>query len=303
MKVLIAEDDNLSRKLIELAVRRAGHEPITARDGAEALALYLQHRPDVVLSDWLMPGMSGLELCRRIRQEQGDSYTYFMFLTSLSDREHLLHGIEAGADDYLRKPLDEVELRARLIAAHRITSLNQQLKELNDQLFQQARIDSLTGTYNRLRLQEDLAAMDNRAARYGHTYALALFDIDHFKRYNDTYGHGAGDRALCAVARTILSCCRASDSVYRYGGEEFLVLLPEQRSTTAVKVADRVRASVQGLGIPHEGRPDDPKVVTVSAGVADLDGARDRSAQTVLQLADEALYRAKCTGRNTVVGC
>ncbi len=302
MKVLIAEDDNLSRRLIELAVRKIGHELITAKDGQEALELYLQHRPDVVLSDWLMPGMDGLELCQRIRQEQGDSYTYFIFLTSLGDRDHLLHGMEAGADDYLRKPLDEVELRARLIAAHRITSLHQQLRDLNEQLYQQARIDSLTGTYNRLRLQEDMISIDNRVARYGHTYAVALFDVDHFKSYNDTYGHSAGDKTLCAVARTILGCCRASDSVYRYGGEEFLLLLPEQHCHTALQVANRVRSAVQGMGISHEGRQDNHKVVTISAGVADVSQAPDRASHTVIRLADEALYRAKQQGRNTVLG-
>ncbi len=307
MKILVAEDDAVSLTILRRAVERLGHECLAARDGQEAWEIFrAESGVDAVISDWMMPGIDGLELCRRIRaaERDGRGYTYFVFLTALGDREHLLQGLEAGADDYLSKPLDRDELGMRLTSALRVTELhrrlavqNDELEELNRLLFEQSREDTLTGLGNRLRLREDLRVLEGRAERYGHSYAVVLCDVDHFKAYNDRYGHLAGDDALRRIAETILSGLRGGDAAYRYGGEEFLVLLPEQGAEAATKIADRLRGAVQDLRIPHEANPPQ-NVLTISAGVEALSRAED--ADDLLRKADDALYAAKNAGRNRV---
>ncbi|MBA3952747.1 MAG: diguanylate cyclase [Rubrobacter sp.] len=308
MKVLIAEDDAVSRTILQRAVEKLGHEVLAAEDGGRAWDLYGE-APDVevVISDWMMPEVDGLELCRRVRAEErgdGRGYTYFIFLTALGDREHLLQGLEAGADDYLSKPLDRDELGMRLTSALRVTELhrrlafqNEELEELNRMLFEQSRADPLTSLGNRLRLREDLEILHGRAKRYGHSYAVVLCDVDHFKAYNDHYGHLAGDDALRRVAEAISSGLRGGDAAYRYGGEEFLMVLPEQDVGVASTIADHLRRTVEALGIPHEANASGG-VVTISAGVAIL--AETGDADDLLREADAALYEAKEAGKNTV---
>ena len=305
MKILIAEDDAVSRTILRRAVEKLGHECLAAADGEEAWGLYKENPDlDVIISDWMMPGVDGLELCRRVRGDDRDGYTYFIFLTALGDREHLLQGLEAGADDYLSKPLDRDELGMRLTSAMRVTDLhrrlafqNGELEKLNRMLFEQSRQDPLTSLGNRLRLREDLQVLQSRTERYGHSYAVVLCDVDFFKAYNDRYGHLAGDDVLRRVAATISSDLRTGDTAYRYGGEEFLVVLPEQDAEAAAAITDRLRQAVEGLGIPHaDGGPGG--VLTISAGVAVSTGAGDTDG--LLKAADEALYAAKSGGRNRV---
>jgi len=308
LKVLIAEDDAVSRTILQRAVEKLGHEVLAAEDGGRAWDLYGE-APDVevVISDWMMPEVDGLELCRRVRAEErgdGRGYTYFIFLTALGDREHLLQGLEAGADDYLSKPLDRDELGMRLTSALRVTELhrrlafqNEELEELNRMLFEQSRADPLTSLGNRLRLREDLEILHGRAKRYGHSYAVVLCDVDHFKAYNDHYGHLAGDDALRRVAEAISSSLRGGDAAYRYGGEEFLMVFPEQDVGVASTIADHLRRTVEALGIPHEANASGG-VVTISAGVAIL--AETGDADDLLREADAALYEAKEAGKNTV---
>ncbi len=305
MKILIAEDDAVSRTILRRAVEKLGHECQAAADGEEAWALYKENPDlDVIISDWMMPGVDGLELCRRVRGDNRDGYTYFIFLTALGDREHLLQGLEAGADDYLSKPLDRDELGMRLTSALRVTELhrrlafqNGELEKLNRMLFEQSRQDPLTSLSNRLRLREDLQVLQSRTERYGHNYAVVLCDVDFFKAYNDRYGHIAGDDVLRQVAATISSGLRTGDTAYRYGGEEFLVVLPEQDAEAAVAITDRLRQAVEDLGLPHaDGGPGG--VLTISAGVAVSAGAGDTDG--LLKAADEALYAAKSGGRNRV---
>ena len=305
MKILIAEDDAVSRTILRRAVEKLGHECLAAADGEEAWGLYKENPDlDVIISDWMMPGVDGLELCRRVRGDDRDGYTYFIFLTALGDREHLLQGLEAGADDYLSKPLDRDELGMRLTSAMRVTDLhrrlafqNGELEKLNRMLFEQSRQDPLTSLGNRLRLREDLQVLQSRTERYGHSYAVVLCDVDFFKAYNDRYGHLAGDDVLRRVAATISSDLRTGDIAYRYGGEEFLVVLPEQDAEAAAAITDRLRQAVEGLGIPHaDGGPGG--VLTISAGVAVSTGAGDTDG--LLKAADEALYAAKSGGRNRV---
>ena len=306
MKILIAEDDAVSRLILQKAVERLGHACLVAVDGAEAWALYQRTPVDVVISDWMMPGLDGRALCQQVRAHAADGYTYFIFLTTLSDKEHVLSGMQAGADDYLTKPLDRDELQVKLIAAARVTALHRQLaahrtelERLNRALHEQARRDPLTGLANRLQLAEDVEMLRARVERYGHTYALVLCDVDHFKRYNDAYGHPAGDRVLRAVAETMMRTCRDGDGAYRYGGEEFLLILPEQPPGCARVVVERLRQAVEGLALPHVANtPAD--VVTISAGIAVLGPGSHTTVEVVLQEADAALYREKDTGRNRV---
>lgn len=307
MKILIAEDDLVSRTILKRAVEKFGHECLAAEDGEKAWELYRESSGvDVIISDWMMPGMDGLELCRLIRNEERDEYTYFIFLTALGDKDHLLMGLEAGADDYLGKPLDCDELQVRLISASRVTALhrrlayqNSELERLNRKLFDQSREDPLTHLGNRLRLHEELEVLQGRVARYGHSYSAMLCDVDFFKSYNDHYGHLAGDEVLRKVAKTIADYGRSGDTAYRYGGEEFLVILPEQDLEAATSIADRLRRAVEDLRIPHETK-NPPGVVTISAGVATLSAEDPKSADDVLKEADAALYAAKEMGRNRV---
>lgn len=307
MKVLIAEDDTVSLKILQRSIEKLGHERLTAEDGEEAWELY-QETPDVdvIISDWMMPGIDGPELCRRIRNEDRSGYTYFIFLTALGDKEHLLKGLEAGADDYLSKPLDRDELQVRLIAASRVTGLhrrlaeqNEELEELNSRLADQARTDPLTGLGNRLRMEEDLKVLRARAERYNQTYCAILLDIDRFKSYNDAYGHQAGDEVLKKVAATIETHCRSGDTAYRYGGEEFLVVLPAQTQESGVAMAERLRRAIEELDISHTTK-DPPQVLTISAGVAATAQQREKDPESLIEEADEALYEAKKAGRNRV---
>ena len=307
MKVLIADDSAVPLLILERTLASLGHEVVSATDGADAWARYQATSPEVVLSDWLMPGIDGIELCRRIRADQSDHYTYFVLLTAMTEVEHVITAMAAGADDFMVKPVERTALEAALIAAERVTGLHEQLRNqraalerLNSLLFDDARRDSLTLLGNRLRLSEDLAAAAARVERYGHTYCIAMLDIDHFKRYNDGLGHPAGDVALRSVAQAIAGSVRTGDMVYRYGGEEFLILFAEQTVATAGVALDRVRAAVQGLRLPH---PDNPPtgLVTVSAGLAASTAEQPVPVNEWLRHADLALYQAKSGGRDRAV--
>jgi diguanylate cyclase (GGDEF)-like protein len=299
MKVLVADDDSGSRLVAKAVVEDAGHECIVAEDGTAAWQLYRDQRPNVVITDLMMPGLDGLALCRAIREVESDSYTYLVLLTSHGARADVLAGMAAGADDYVTKPLDPFTLQTRLLAADRVTSLHAELAAYRRALAAQARTDPLTGLRNRLTMADDLELLHNSSARYGHDYSLAMCDIDNFKSYNDLYGHQAGDVAIKAVAATLAGECRGADAVYRYGGEEFLLLLPNQSSDGASAALERTRAAVLGLGIPHSGTG--TGVLTISVGISSsMEGHRVGS-ERLIHEADDALYAAKAAGRNAVV--
>jgi diguanylate cyclase (GGDEF)-like protein len=305
VKILVADDDPTSRLIIEMALRSLGHVCHTVSDGAKAWDAFRWGRPDVVISDWMMPGLTGLQLCRNIRGYAPGAYTYFIMVTSQGGLAEILAGMNAGADDYLVKPLDSDDLEARLVSAQRVTAVHRQLAEqrselerLNHELTAIARRDPLTGLGNRRALQEDLELLEARVSRYGHRYCMALIDVDRFKSYNDTYGHQAGDDVLRAVAAELRSQARGGDALYRYGGEEFLCIFPEQSLATGTVAVERMRSGVERLGMPHEETT--RGVLTISAGLAMLDSGNARSTNEVLKQADEALYRAKQLGRNRV---
>jgi two-component system cell cycle response regulator len=305
MRVLIAEDDAVSRLILRKSIAKLGHECAVAEDGDRAWELCSSQPVDVVISDWMMPGLDGPELCRRIRQADGDGYIYVILLTSLDDKQHLLDGLQAGADDYLTKPLAVEELQVRLIAAERVTSLHKtlaektvQLERANNRLFEEGRTDALTRLRNRMAMQEDITKLHDQCRRYGHRYAVALLDIDFYKRYNDRYGHLEGDQVLVRVAAALAASCRAADSVYRYGGEEFLVLLPEQDRAGATLALERLRLAVRDLAIEHLDHP--KQRVTISSGIAILNVDEPKELDALLREADQALYFAKENGRDCI---
>ena len=306
MKILIADDSPTPRLMLQRELEGLGHECIVACDGDEAWELFQGSRVDVVVSDWMMPGMDGDELCRRVRADTGAPYAYFILHTSLEDLKHVVQGMQAGADDYLTKPFQRDQLATRLIAADRITALHRQLasqqtelERLNEMLFQDSRHDRLTGLGNRRRMDEDLERLADQVRRYDHALSVVLFDVDRFKQYNDSAGHAAGDEVLRRVAATLAEQCRSADAAYRYGGEELLVAFPEQDLQHASIAAERMRCAIEALGIPHPGVTQ-PAVVTVSGGVACMGAAE--TVASLLGRADAALYRAKEEGRNRIVG-
>jgi two-component system cell cycle response regulator len=306
MKVLIADDSPTPRLLLKRELERLGHECIVAEDGLQAWDMFQGSGVDVVISDWMMPGLDGDELCRRVRADSDAPYAYFVLLTSLDDKRHVVAGMEAGADDYLTKPFGHEELETRLIAAARVSALHRQiaaqraeLERLNEILFDDSRRDSLTGLGNRRGQDEDLRVMAERAERYGDAFSVALFDVDRFKAFNDSAGHQAGDEVLRTVAATLAAECRGGDVVYRYGGEEMLVVLPAQTLDTATTAAERLRAAVEARAVPHPGL-EAGAVVTVSGGVATYESGRGDDVARLLERADAALYEAKEGGRNRV---
>jgi diguanylate cyclase (GGDEF)-like protein len=301
VRILVAGVEPASRLMVQMALRDLGHECHTASDGAEAWEAFRTIRPEVVVSDWMMPGLTGLELCRKIQAYTPGGHTYFIMVTRQEAHDQIVEGMTAGADDYLVKPVHADDLEVPLIAAARVMSLHRQLaklEELNNELSAISLRDSLTGLGNRMALDEDLVQLEARVMRYGHRYCIALLDVDHFKSYNDTYGHQAGDEALRAVAEQFKEQARKGDAVYRYGGEEFLCIFPEQSLATAAVAVQRIRSGLERLAIPHA--DNHLGVLTLSAGLAVLDAGRTRSVGEVLKEADEALYRAKQLGRNRV---
>jgi diguanylate cyclase (GGDEF)-like protein len=298
MKVLVADDDLGSRLLAQAAVQALGHDCVSAADGTQAWSMFLELSPDVLITDRDMPGLDGVALCRQIRDQQLDQYTYIVLLTGHGDPQDVLSGMRAGADDYVTKPLNPLDLEARLLAAQRVTTLHAELDSIRRQLREQARTDPLTGLRNRLGLTDELNLLHQVSDRYDRSYCLAMCDIDSFKPYNDTYGHVAGDRALRTVSSTIVGTLRAVDRVYRYGGEEFLVLLAEQTLPEGVLVMERVRRAVMDLALEHANG--DFGVLTVSTGVVACGADRRISSEQLIAEADEALYEAKASGRNQV---
>ncbi|CAA9233702.1 MAG: hypothetical protein AVDCRST_MAG50-1210 [uncultured Acidimicrobiales bacterium] len=299
MRALVADDDLVSRIMLQSEVEALGHECTAAADGDEAWEMYQRLVPDVLITDRMMPGMDGLELCRRIRtRPAADSHTYIILATALADRSDMLMGMEAGADDYLTKPLDPLDLRMRLIAAQRVTTLHADLTQFRTELSRLAHTDALTRLRNRMTLGDDLRGVHARSQRSGSGYCLAMCDLDSFKAYNDTYGHQAGDEVLRALGSVFRDQTRGGDIAYRYGGEEFLLLLPDQTPATAAIVGERIRAAVEQLSIVHSASPSG--IVTMSVGIAASQPGDTVSSEGVLAAADAALYAAKAAGRNRV---
>jgi diguanylate cyclase (GGDEF)-like protein len=307
MRILIADDDATSRLLLKAMTSKLGHECLIATDGSKAWEMLNSGGIDVLLTDWMMPGLDGPELCRRVRHELNSPYVYIVMITGLGNPEQVLQGMSAGADDYLIKPVDPFAVQTRLVAAERVTILHRQVADFRTQLEQanlellgRSLTDVLTGLGNRRRMDEDLASIHAHSQRDQSAYSVALFDIDHFKLYNDHYGHQAGDEALRRVGHLLDTNARAGERVYRYGGEEFLLLLPDCGLEGAFAAADRIRRAVADAAIPHQARPTTPPTVTLSGGIVTRTPASPLTVAELLLQADEALYRAKSAGRNNI---
>jgi diguanylate cyclase (GGDEF)-like protein len=298
MKVLIADDEPVSRRLLASSLERWGYEVVVAADGLEALELLqLPDAPNLVVLDWLMPGMDGVELCREIRRQKEEPYTYIILLTAKRTQADIVEGLENGADDYLTKPFHAQELKVRLQTGKRILCLMEQLLQARAALRELAMHDGLTDLWNRAAILESLDAELDRARRQGASLGLVMFDLDHFKAINDTYGHLAGDEVLRAAAKAIRDTLRPYDSVGRYGGEEFLLILPGCDERNAVCHAERLRLVLSELHVPATR---DEIRVTASFGVAVAGPGAEADASGLIQAADSALYRAKRAGRNRV---
>lgn len=306
MNILVVGDKTHERKPVADLVAKLGHQVVEATDGTFAWDSYTRTHYDVIISDYLMPEMDGLELCRKVRLGPHSEYTYFIIVSSRTEESNILAGFKSGVDDYIAKPVTELELECRLLSAERVTKVhrdlahsNHQLMLLSNELRAESRRDPLTGVGNRLRFQDDQKRFLDEHKRYGHRFILGLCDIDNFKLYNDTYGHLEGDRVLKEVAMTLKNCSRASDCVYRYGGEEFLLVLTDQTETGAIEAADRLRGAVEALDIVHEKNPPHG-VVTLSIGLARFEAACPEDVEVCLKRADDALYQSKDGGKNCV---
>lgn len=292
MNILIAEDDTTSRLVLLATLRKLGHTVTAVNDGRQALAAWLTGDFDLLISDLVMPEMDGLELCRRIRAEPRQKYTYVILLTAMSGKGNYLDGMEAGADDFMLKPVDPELLVARLQVASRIMDLHESLRT-------QAMYDSLTGLWNRNTILERLQQELNRAERENSSLGLIMADLDHFKQINDKHGHLVGDMVLREAARRLQSSLRSYDRIGRYGGEEFLVIVPGCSLEQAHVVAEKMRVSIEEQPFDiGEGQLQ----VTLSLGVGRQRTAFGDSSAALISSADAALYRAKHGGRNRVEG-
>jgi two-component system, cell cycle response regulator len=294
--VLVAEDDPMFRKILQNWLQSWDYKVIVATDGTEAWSILQQERPpDLLILDWVMPGIDGMELCLRIRERQSPSYQYILVVTANDARQDVVRGLEAGADDYLTKPFDKGELRARLRVGTRILTLQEDLIRAREDLRFQATHDVLTGIWNRRAVLDLLHREIERAARFHASTGVLMLDLDHFKKINDTYGHLTGDAVLKETAQRITQVVRSYDFVGRYGGEEFLVLLPGCNKEQAEHSGERIRLAVTATPVFAAGSE---IPVTISIGATATIGGPETE---VLAIADAALYQAKSAGRNRTV--
>jgi len=298
MRILIAEDSPVEHEILKDLLESRGYEVISAYDGEEAWSiLQSEGAPQLALLDWMMPGLDGPQVCREVRARGNEPYTYLILITSLHDKAATVAGLDAGADDYLTKPYDAGELQSRLRAGERILNLQQQLIEAREELRRQATHDPLTGVLNRGAIRDTLQRELSRSQRTQSPVAVIMADIDHFKNVNDTHGHPVGDAVLKEIARRMCQGVRPYDAVGRYGGEEFMIVVPGCNTTQARVVAERLRALVGGEPVSLS-TGDIP--VTVSLGLTSSAEFPNTNVDGLIDAADAALYRAKRNGRNRV---
>ena len=298
MKILIADDDSIMRTLLLSGLTRLDYRVEVAEDGDQAWSVLEQpNAPEIAILDWMMPGMTGVDICHKLRARKDAAYVYVILLTGMDTLDHLVKGMEAGADDYMTKPFKPAELNARLRAGRRILDLQRELLAAQAQLQILADHDSLTSLWNRrivlARLQEELA----RTEREGNPVGVILLDIDHFKRINDTLGHARGDEVLQEVAKRLTESIRPYDRVGRYGGEEFLIVAANCNLAETYNLAERVRNTLCSTAVQSSSGPIE---VSASFGVSATTLGEERDSKALIVTADRALYRAKELGRNRV---
>jgi diguanylate cyclase (GGDEF)-like protein len=298
MKILVAEDDSISRRMLEAFMVKWGYEVIVATEGEEAWGLLQGNdAPRLAILDWMMPGKDGIEICRSIRQRKGRPYVYILLLTARGQKQDIVEGLEAGADDYVTKPFDPYELRARVRAGRRIVELQEQLLAAREALRDQAIRDPLTDLWNHGTILSILRKEVARASRTQGPFAIAMGDLDRFKAINDTYGHPAGDAVLREASRRLRGAMRTHDALGRYGGDEFLAVVPGCDPADAVRFAESFRARIDRKAMET---PEGLIPVTLSLGVVAFENLNAVKSETLIRVADAALYRSKIAGRNRV---
>jgi diguanylate cyclase (GGDEF)-like protein len=299
--VLVAEDDPVTRRVVESFLSKWGYDVKAVGDGAEAWQILQSHdAPRLAVLDWMLPGLEGVDVCRKVRESPSLPYIYILLLTAVSQKQDLLIALDAGADDYLVKPFEAAELRARLHVGGRILSAQDELIAAREALRFQATHDPLTGLWNHVEVLEILERELDRSVRSGHPVAALMVDLDHFKKVNDNYGHLIGDEVLQEVSRLVLASVRPYDSVGRYGGEEFLVVVPSIDRIAVGALARRIQLRISEQTFDT---PGGPVAVTASLGVALSSPAEGSTPTALVHAADLALYRAKEAGRNRTEMC
>ena len=298
MKALIAEDNAGFRLALEKLLKKWGYDAVAAVNGKEALEILSKDDPPrLAILDWMMPELDGVEVCRRVREQNREPYIYILLLTAKDTAEELIEGMEAGADEYLRKPVNTQELRVRIRAGRRIIDLQEELVRARELLRRQASRDCLTEFFNRGAMFEVLNRELKRAERESTTLSLIMTDLDHFKQINDKFGHPAGDTVLRETARRMAACVRPYDAPCRYGGEEFVIVMPGCELADAIARAEDICAQVAAAPIQV---PEGLIYVTCSVGVTATSGPGGFDSSALLHEADQALYMAKNNGRNRV---
>jgi two-component system cell cycle response regulator len=301
--ILLAEDDPVTRMLMTRFLKKAGYEVDAVADGTEALELMTRRYYPLLVTDWEMPEMDGIELCKAVRNLQLDGYVYALLLTARNAKEHIIAGLEAGADDYLVKPVHEPELVARLNTGRRILALEHSLRAANERNRILSITDALTGAFNRRYMMEQLPRELERCRRYANPLSVIMCDVDHFKQVNDVMGHSGGDDVLQQFVWRMQKSIRAtSDWVARIGGEEFVIVLPETGHQGAMFVAEKIRTVITDTAfVTREG----DVAATSSFGVASTaEHGPDlvTKSETLIRAADQCLYASKQSGRNRVTG-
>jgi len=297
-QILVVDDSAVSRKLVEHALETSDYSLLFAKSGQEALDLFRQHSPSIVVTDWMMPDLSGLDVCRQIRAHGQREYTYIIVLSSKAEKDHVVKGLAAGADDYLTKPFDPSELLARIGVGCRTVELHREIDAKNQLLEEMAHTDSLTGLPNRRAIEEWAARQLRGAARHGFPMWVVQGDLDSFKNINDSYGHDAGDAVLRRFSEILKGNTRASDICGRMGGDEFLLVITHVASEYILSTINRMREEWAGCEFEFGAT----KVsITASFGVTGFCGKEPPTFQVLAQQADKALYAAKRAGGNQVI--
>jgi two-component system cell cycle response regulator len=297
VKILVADDSPIYRKLVEQSLSQEHYTVLLAKSGRQAMDLFTEHQPSLVITDWSMPDISGIELCQRIRRDYQQSYAYVILLTGNTDKEEVIEGLAAGADDYLTKPFHPGELQARVRVGRRIVDLHREIQDKNRQLEEMALTDALTGLPNRRAIDFWASRQLSGAIRHDFAVWVIMADLDHFKSINDTHGHDAGDIVLKSFGEILKSNTRKSDICGRLGGEEFLVIITHVEKENVTLAIERIRQkfAAQKFTVAQH-----TFGATASFGIAGIRGTACPDFSDLVTRADAALYSAKSQGRNRV---